>query len=987
MSRNLSFARLAGGFLAGLALAVASAATAVSQTSTGSIRGYVTDQSGAPLGEGRVVAVSVLTGGPREATTQSSGFYALTGLVPGEYDVTVRRIGMAPQARRVRVLIGEVLTLDFQLGTSAVEVEAVTVVAERTVETRTSEVATNVTQEQINNLPTSSRNFLDLASLAPGTTIENDRLDGTARKFGAGAQSSDQINVFIDGASYKNDLIHGGVVGQDRSRGNPFPRNAVQEFRILTQNYKAEYQKSSSAILTATTKSGGNAWSGNAFVGFQDQGLVALDSFAVARKAGDPANFREPDYKRWLLGLSAGGPIMRDRLRFFGSYEGNYQDRSNLVNIVPPPGFPALDTVDFASRNGLFGSPFRSTLFFGKLSYAAGQNSSLELSYNHRHETDTRNFGAPDDLKRPFESGVRFRNDVNTGILKHTYYPGSWLNQVTVTYQRARDNPSPVPGTETVNRFYGGAFCCAQIGPDITIQDFTQKRLAVRNDLTYSGLEWSGQHVLKGGVSVDFLNYRILKQNAVIPRFVYEEIGHDASRPDSFKFPDRVEFRGGNPNFLQDNTQFGAYVQDDWSPAPRLILNLGIRWDYETDMMNYNYVTPQDIVDSLTKYADSLFIPIDPSRYFTNGTQRSRFKGAFQPRLGFSYGLDDAGKTTLFGGFGIFYDRTLFDQAVEEQFAQQQPNIIIRFRQPGDPAAGRVDWDNRYLTGRAVLDSLRIANPQAGAPEVKLLPNDLRPPKSRQFSVGVRRLLGDFAVEAAYTGVRSSNVFTFYWANENFTCPQRSFGVAGCFVSRRIPGYRVILLATNAGKTWYDALQVKVDRPYRRSGAWGWGAGLAYTLAERETAGFNDDFSFPNPVDYPRQVRNDESHRLVVNGIVDLPYAYGIQLGGLLTIGSGAKLDVGDRFNNELNPTQRLFVPGGFETPTFKNLDLRLRKDFPSVRGNAIAVALDLFNVFNWQNLGCYNNRNAAVGDPAFDDAGCVISDPRRLQVGTEVTF
>ena len=123
---------------------------------------------------------------------------------------------------------------------------------------------------------------------------------------------------------------------------------------------------------------------------------------------------------------------------------------------------------------------------------------------------------------------------------------------------------------------------------------------------------------------------------------------------DSFAIPERVEFRAGNPNFVTDNTQFGAYAQDDWSPDQHLTLNLGVRWDYESHMLNYDYVTPQPIVDSLTKYASRLFIPIDPKRYFTDGTQRSRFAGAVQPRLGFSYALGAEGKTTVFGGFGIF---------------------------------------------------------------------------------------------------------------------------------------------------------------------------------------------------------------------------------------------------------------------------------------------------------------------------------------------
>src|SRR6266853_1666927 len=265
-SMRIVFVLLLGGVLAGSLARNASA-----QTSTGSIRGYVTDSGGTPIAGARVVAVNAQTSSQREATTQSNGFYAMLGLVPAEYDVTARQIGMAPQRIHVRVLIGEVYPLDFKLAASAIQVEAVTVVAAAGVETRTSEVATNVTQQQINTLPSSSRNFLDLAVLAPGTTIQNDRLNGTARAFSAGSQGSDQTNLFIDGASYKNDLIHGGSVGQDRSRGNPFPRNAVQEYRILTQNYKAEYQKASSAIITATTKSGGNVWTGNAFYSYQNK--------------------------------------------------------------------------------------------------------------------------------------------------------------------------------------------------------------------------------------------------------------------------------------------------------------------------------------------------------------------------------------------------------------------------------------------------------------------------------------------------------------------------------------------------------------------------------------------------------------------------------------------------------------------------------------------------------------------------------------------
>ena len=111
------------------------------------------------------------------------------------------------------------------------------------VDTRTPEVATNVTEEQIRYLPQSTRNFLNFAALAPGVRVSDDEL---RKEISAGALSANQTNVFIDGVSYKNDVLEGGVVGQDSSRGNPFPQNAVQEFQVLTQNYKAEYEKASS---------------------------------------------------------------------------------------------------------------------------------------------------------------------------------------------------------------------------------------------------------------------------------------------------------------------------------------------------------------------------------------------------------------------------------------------------------------------------------------------------------------------------------------------------------------------------------------------------------------------------------------------------------------------------------------------------------------------------------------------------------------------
>src|SRR6266487_1196719 len=359
------------------------------QTTTGTVRGYVKDQNGTTVGDAQVQATQTGTGVVRSTTTHADGSFILPGLTPGDYGLSVRKIGFAPQRRQVVVQIGATLLADFTVQAGAVELQAVTVEAAPAVEMRTSEVATNVTRQQIEQLPTVNRNFLDLASLAPGISVSEDRVNAIGlRTFSGGGASPNQSNVFVDGSSLKNDLTGGGVAGQDASRGNPFPRNAIQEYRVITQNFKAEYQKASSAIITATTRSGGNRWTGSAFAGYQDKGLLALDTFqlrdkrvadSTAQAIGDPTRaFRKPDYSRVLSGLSLGGPLVKDRLFFFGSYEGNYQNRADQVKITAPTGFAALDTVNLAQFNGHIISPFRETLLFGKLNYSLGSHSGLE---------------------------------------------------------------------------------------------------------------------------------------------------------------------------------------------------------------------------------------------------------------------------------------------------------------------------------------------------------------------------------------------------------------------------------------------------------------------------------------------------------------------------------------------------------------------------------------------------------------------------------
>ncbi|MEP6858854.1 MAG: TonB-dependent receptor, partial [Gemmatimonadales bacterium] len=576
-------------FHRGVAIAIALvcivSGTLFGQNATGTIRGTVTGSGGAPVGSAQIQARNTESGVQRGTLSRDDGFYVLAGVVPGTYDVTIRRIGSAPQSRRVVVQIGATQTQDFALAGQATQLETQVVTAATGIETRTSESATNVTQAQIAKLPTPSRNFLDLAALAPGVSVTEDRVNGQFRTVQAGGQAPSSMNLFIDGTSLKNDLTQGGIAGQDASRGNPFPRNAVQEYRVIGQNFKAEYQKASSAVIIATTKSGGNAWSGNALIGYQNASMVQLDSFQRKDKAANPTTFKRPDYNRTLSALSLGGPIVKDKIHFFGSYEGNVQNRSNRVAIpTPPTGFPALDTVNLTQYNGNFGSPFRETLLFGKLSDQINDKSSAELSISNRHETDVRDFGG----NAAYLTANNFRNDNIIGQLKHNYFTGPWLNEALVSYVRLHRGATPnTPGT--AHRLYiFPSGCCYEIGSARSTQEFIQKGPRFRDDLTYTGFQLGGEHVIKGGVSLDVPTYDVNKDNDGTPAFEYQDIRNTGNGNQVYNYqnPFQLRYGTGDPKVNTSNKQFGAYIQDDWSPVKQLTLNLGIRWDYESNMLN-----------------------------------------------------------------------------------------------------------------------------------------------------------------------------------------------------------------------------------------------------------------------------------------------------------------------------------------------------------------------------------------------------------------
>ena len=335
---SINFHRFFRGVAAAIALLCIASGNLFAQTSTGTIRGTVSGAGGAPIASAQIAAQNVSSGVQRNALSNDAGAYTLVGLVPGTYVVTVRRIGNAPQTRTIVVQIGATQIQDFALATQAAQLADAG--HHRCYRNRDAHLRKR-DQRHAGSRSPSFRRRVAISSISrswrPASPSRKTAPTGKFRTVSAGGQAPSSVNLFIDGTSFKNDLTQGGIAGQDASRGNPFPRNAVQEYRVIAQNFKAEYQKASSAVITATTKSGGNVWSGNALIGYQNASMVQLDTFQRKDKAAAPTTFARPDYNRTLSALSIGGPIVKDKIHFFGSYEGNIQNRANRVNILTPP--------------------------------------------------------------------------------------------------------------------------------------------------------------------------------------------------------------------------------------------------------------------------------------------------------------------------------------------------------------------------------------------------------------------------------------------------------------------------------------------------------------------------------------------------------------------------------------------------------------------------------------------------------------------------
>lgn len=992
MALHKQFMRGAAGTISvsamALALALAIATPAHAQSDSATLQGHV---DGAAAGT-QVIATDTHTGQKATGTVNAAGDYEIIGLRPSTYRIEVT--GKATQ--ETTVFVGQTSIVDF------VDAKNDIVVSGKVLrQMRTQSVATNVTPAQIENLPQNQRNFLSFAILAPGVNVA----PGGATQVQAGATSSSNVNVLLDGMSMKNPINHGGVFGQNFGLGNPFPQIAIQEYKVETQNFGAETGQAGSAVITAVTKTGGDQFHGSAFLQIQPNAFIEQPYFDKKN------NVPKPIYNRKQLGGELGGPIVPGKLTFYIAGEGTIQNLPGATGNVTVPIPQSLASEINTTRN----LDFKQGLYFGKLTFYASDADTVNLQAFIRRENNLNDI----DGNATTSHGRTILTHQDRYQFQWKHSGEDWFNILNIAYDKGEQStPSVGTGPEFVLSSATTFDDVAKTGAHFFEQGDVQKTFTIRNDATFR----KGFHTLKVGGQIQFMDlsrtvsdhfngsYYFLNPGAV-PSF-------DATT--ATPYGARINLTP-NAALAAKNTQIGLYVQDEWRPDDHWTINLGLRWDYESNPNNKDYVTPAAIVTALNNYPGWKARGINPADYISTGSNRKAKWDMFQPRFGFSYDIHGNRDTVIFGGAGRYYDRSLFIAGVIESLTNTNKVVDIRFcSSPGVPAGCNLVWNASYRDPTALRTAAAGLFPGGGS--VFLLNNNTPMPYSDQFDIGVRKRLGDIQFSATVSHVRSHNIFQFVRANfYSNGWYSRILTSTGCidggdaWIQDNTPGNTVAgCPATNGqltgfsgklnrgmsdGEARYTALYLQLEKPFTDLTTWGFSTTL--TIGRART----NDAQELNADEFYNGASQDVYGWGYVNGVprwnwvttANYRAPWGITLAGTMVLNSGPAFgNIQAPWNSSITAPDGACCyaqMGGVFYPKpmigYKRVDLRVAKTFkmPYGEGHELTLDFQVFNLFNWLNRN-YSSWGAGGGNPPplYEDSQ-VGRDARSFQAGIKYKF
>jgi hypothetical protein len=952
------------------------AAGAFAQASGGALHGRVTDETGGALPGVTVTATNAATGFSRSTVTGADGAYSLPALPVGTYTVLADLAGFSSvSTKNVEVIVASDRALNVTLKQAAVK-EQITVTAEAPLVATSPSVGTVVSQQELQNLPLNGRQFANLGSLAPGTTlsVNSDPTKPGQLTIALNGGSGRNVNFVIDGGDNTDDTIGGALQN--------FNIEAVQEFKIQTMAYKAEYGRSSGGVLSVVTKGGTNELQGSAYEFYRDK---QFNTETESEKLSDPSKKAlglptgKSPYHRHQYGFSLGGPIVKDKIHFFATYEKT--DRH--TSYIPFSGKGLLG----AAEGKTIGLPFHDQLGTAKISADLNAKQYLQVRYGFQKNLDK--YGQS-SLVAPDSLGTT-RNDYKSVLASHTAQLSS--NRVNeFLFQWTKFANSITADSNNPYIYYPSG---AQLGQNInTPQTTNQKKYQYKDDFSWSSQLGSMHHDFKAGLQ--YINEPTLGGD-----FTTGTSGQFSLKDDQVGSP--VVSIIVNGGFFGDSTpikQYNGYVQDDIGVSKNLTLNAGIRYDLWTGY-DLNQSTNPNLA-LMQKFADTGRYTESYIQDFKNGggTKLKNDKNNWGPRFGFTYDLNADSRNIVRGGIGRYYDfpytnaTILFPAgAVQSKFG---PVYVFE-----DPAGIKNPNGSFFKPG----DPLPQPNqaPPLGNSTRELASPTLRAPYSDQASIGysteISPALGlNFeAVTSRYHDIP----FRFRANPIDPTTGKRRF--AGVAPSN-------FRLWYGKGHAEYDGLNIgfhsRVGSNFEAQGFYTLSRSRGNILAGADEfrvtdAGFQKDTLRDTSVDPLNPnckacngpLDTDARHRVTLAGTYRAPL--GINFSGILRYRSalpytvyatdpvtGAKLDLnGDGYRQDLAAGHPHVNDA--RGASFEQFDVRVAKEFRIQHNYGVELMAEVFNLFNAKNAAVFDSSGTAhafAGDPGQGEA-------RLMQFGVKVRF
>lgn len=822
------------------------------QAANATLTGTIVDPHGAAVPGANIIATHQATGAKRETASNDNGLYVLSNMVPGDYELRIEAKGFSTKVTKtaISLKVGQTVTLNAPLEISVNESIVVDLEGYRPlIDNNDSLVHGIVESREVESLPLNGRNFLELALLIPGNspapnfdpTKTNTVVISSAGQLGRGG------NITIDGADTNDDVVGGAVqnISQD----------AIQEFQIATNRYTARLGRSGSSVINVITKSGRNELYGSGSFYFRDSALQGL-----------PATFDRgldegPPFDRQQYAFTLGGPIKKDRAWFFGSFENRNQDGVVLV------GTRELATrtirLDFAD------SPLDDFMTTNRVDWHPSEYDMVNFRYSFQREKGI----AASTLVRSIGSASQRQSGENKShsfIANHNRLISAQdVNSFTFAFSDFINQTLPVtPGPQLT-------FPSIQDGASFRVPQQTKQRRFQFSD-TYTMLRGNHSFYLGGEIQrvQSDLDLKVFQQGRIelIEDFPDFDRNLDG-RVDDNDLLFAVTLRSGFPErslLLPDtnSTYFAAFIQDDWKIHPQLTVNLGLRYELDTDVKNV----------SRTDELNPLILP------FLTG-ERTRDKSNFAPRVGFNYSTANL-RTSIHAGYGIYYDRvTLEIQTLERGLDGRALPVEVR--------AGNVF----FIPPQFLFDPVNgvfpppaptLANPftgfvlpGAGAGGINIIDNDLQNPMVHQMNVGVQHEFNNrFALRADY--VRNFGTH-FIIGRVIGTVP----------LNPVVGGPEIVKNLESSVRTKYDGLLMSLEKRFSNRHQFR----VSYTLSRSANYANDDQIPFSNgPIDSNDLRReygptpNDQRHRFTFSGVFQLPAD--VRISPILTLASTVPIDI-----------------------------------------------------------------------------------------------